>query len=85
MHIARIHGPGGHRVLAFQGSFHGRTRCRSGPRTTPVKRVPYQIPGYEATFLPVPVADDPYADPTCPPTGGGRADPGGAPRLGHQR
>lgn len=66
LHIARMHGPGGHRILAFEGSFHGRTLLSLWATWSPVKRVPYQIPGYEAVFLPLPVPEDPYADPAWP-------------------
>lgn len=66
LHIARMHGPGGHRVLAFEGSFHGRTLLSLWATWSPAKRVPYQLPGYEATFLPMPVPADPYDDPAWP-------------------
>ncbi len=65
-HIAQRHGPGGKRVLAFEGSFHGRTLLSLYATWNPVKRAPYELPGYEATFLPWPAPEDPYADPPIP-------------------
>ncbi len=53
-HIARRNGPGGRRILAFEGAFHGRTLLSLYSTWNPVKRTPYQLPGFETTFLPTP-------------------------------
>ena len=66
LHLARRHGPGGRRILAFEGSFHGRTLLSLYCTWNPQKRAPYELRGYEATFLPFPAPDDPYADPVIP-------------------
>ncbi len=68
LHLARMYGPGGRRVIAFEGSFHGRTLLPLFSTWNPVKRAPYQIPGYETAFVPFPgLGDDPYADPLLEP------------------
>ena len=53
-HIARRNGPGGRRILAFEGAFHGRTLLSLYSTWNPVKRIPYQLPGFETTFIPTP-------------------------------
>ena len=55
--IARRNGPGGRRILAFEGSFHGRTLLSLFSTWNPVKRAPYQLDGFETQFVPFPVAD----------------------------
>ncbi|MFN3202165.1 MAG: aminotransferase class III-fold pyridoxal phosphate-dependent enzyme [Bradymonadia bacterium] len=65
LHIARVNGAGGRRVLAFEGSFHGRTLLSLYSTWNPVKRAPYQIPGFETDFLPFPL-DVELADPVIP-------------------
>lgn len=65
-HLARQYGPGGRRVIAFEGAFHGRTLVSLYCTWNPSKRAPYQLPGFEATFLPFPVPDDAHADPPIP-------------------
>ena len=62
-HIAKLHGTGGKRVLAFESSFHGRTLLSLYCTYNPVKREPYQIKGHEAVFLERPIPHSPYADP----------------------
>ena len=62
-HLARMHGPGGKRVLAFESSFHGRTLLSLFCTYNPVKREPYQIQGHEAVFLERPIPQSPYAEP----------------------
>jgi RHH-type proline utilization regulon transcriptional repressor/proline dehydrogenase/delta 1-pyrroline-5-carboxylate dehydrogenase len=42
------------RVLAFEGSFHGRTLLALYASHSPSKRIPFEITGYEATFAPWP-------------------------------
>lgn len=65
-HLARQNGPGGRRILAFHGSFHGRTLLALYSTWNPIKRAPYQLPGFETEFLPFPLPDDPTADPPIP-------------------
>ena len=57
LHIARVNGPGGRRVVAFEGAFHGRTLLSLFSTWNPAKRARYQLPGFETTFLPFPNAD----------------------------
>ncbi len=55
------------KVLAFEGSFHGRTLLPLSLTYNPVKRGPYEIAGYEGHFAPFPVwatPDDP--EPSAP-------------------
>lgn len=52
--LARLFGPGGKRILAFEGSFHGRTLLSLYSTWNKVKREPYQIKGYEVDFMPFP-------------------------------
>jgi RHH-type transcriptional regulator, proline utilization regulon repressor / proline dehydrogenase / delta 1-pyrroline-5-carboxylate dehydrogenase len=47
--------PDARRVLAFEGSFHGRTLLALHATWSPAKRTPYQLAGHEATFAPFPV------------------------------
>ncbi|MFW6050039.1 MAG: aminotransferase class III-fold pyridoxal phosphate-dependent enzyme [Myxococcota bacterium] len=49
------------RVLAFEGSFHGRTLLALHASHNPEKRAPFEIPGHEVTFAPFPVRADPQA------------------------
>lgn len=68
--IARSNCPnptGAHRIVAFEGSFHGRTLLSLYSTWNPVKRQPYQLPGFETQFVPFPLCPDPYADPVIPP------------------
>jgi 4-aminobutyrate aminotransferase-like enzyme len=60
--LARRHGQGGRRILAFEGSFHGRTLLSLFSTWNPVKREPYQLTGFETQFVPFPeseIDDDP--------------------------
>ena len=67
LHLARRNGEGGKRILAFEGSFHGRTLLSLYSTWNPVKRAPFEIEGYETTFAPFPaLEEDPYADPPEP-------------------
>ncbi|MCB9709371.1 MAG: aminotransferase class III-fold pyridoxal phosphate-dependent enzyme [Myxococcales bacterium] len=43
-----------HRVLAFEGGFHGRTWLTLAATHNPQKRGPYEVTGYEARFAPFP-------------------------------
>lgn len=55
------------RLLAFEGSFHGRTLLALYASYNPSKRVPFQITGYEVDFAPFPVWSAPGAEPAEPP------------------
>jgi 4-aminobutyrate aminotransferase-like enzyme/predicted N-acetyltransferase YhbS len=54
LRLARQNGPGPdrHRVLAFEGSFHGRTLVTLGATSNPAKRKGVDFPGFEAVFCP---------------------------------
>ncbi|KIG12994.1 Acetylornithine aminotransferase [Enhygromyxa salina] len=54
LRLARLHGPDPtrRRVLAFDGSFHGRTLVTLGATSNPAKRKGVDMPGYEAVFCP---------------------------------
>lgn len=55
------------RVLAFEGSFHGRTLLSLSASYNPSKRAPYEIAGYEARFAPFPAWLSPGDEPAEPP------------------
>ena len=59
----------GNKVLAFEGSFHGRTLVALHATHNPAKRVPYQLAGYEATFAPFPVWPNPTENEPAAPAG----------------
>ncbi|MCA9683222.1 MAG: aminotransferase class III-fold pyridoxal phosphate-dependent enzyme, partial [Myxococcales bacterium] len=58
LRLARLHGfdaagrAGRTRVLAFDGSFHGRTLITLGATSNPAKRKGVVLPGFEAVFCP---------------------------------
>ncbi len=54
LRIARLHGPdpARKRVLAFDGSFHGRTFLTLGATSNAAKRKGVDMPGFEAVFCP---------------------------------
>ncbi|WP_181234041.1 aminotransferase class III-fold pyridoxal phosphate-dependent enzyme [Enhygromyxa salina] len=54
LRLARLHGPdpARRRVLAFDGSFHGRTLVTLGATSNPAKRKGVDMPGFEAVFCP---------------------------------
>jgi len=54
------------KVLAFEGSFHGRTLLALHATHSPSKRAPFELAGYEATFAPFPVWDTPGDEPPAP-------------------
>jgi len=65
--LCRAHGPAGaHRVLAFDGSFHGRTLLALYASHSPGKRVPFELKGFEATFAPWPLWRTPGTEPDEP-------------------
>ena len=61
--------PNARRVLAFEGSFHGRTLVALHATWSPKKREPFELSGYEATFAPFPLWDEPTRDPVSAPAG----------------
>ncbi len=55
------------KILAFEGSFHGRTLLPLSLTYNPVKRAPYEIAGYEGNFVPFPLWSTPEeAEPDAP-------------------
>lgn len=50
--LCRVNGPGGTRIIAFEGSFHGRSMMSLHATYNPEKRAGFELRGYEATFLP---------------------------------
>jgi RHH-type transcriptional regulator, proline utilization regulon repressor / proline dehydrogenase / delta 1-pyrroline-5-carboxylate dehydrogenase len=58
--------PAATKVLAFEGSFHGRTLLALHATHSPSKRTPFELAGYEATFAPFPVWDEPGEEPAAP-------------------
>jgi len=56
------------KVLAFDGSFHGRTLLALHATHSPAKRAPFEIAGYTVQFAPYPVWNTPDDDdePTAP-------------------
>ncbi len=60
----RLQKPAATKLLAFDGSFHGRTLLSLYASHSPSKRVPFEIAGYEVTFAPYPMWTSP--DPIGP-------------------
>ena len=58
--------PTAKKVLAFEGSFHGRTLLALHATHSPAKRAPFELPGYSATFAPFPVWNTPGDEPSAP-------------------
>ncbi len=55
------------KLLAFEGSFHGRTLLSLHASHNPAKRAPFEFPGHEVTFAPYPMWTEPSAvEPTEP-------------------
>jgi len=54
------------KVLAFEGSFHGRTLLAVHATHSPSKRTPFEIEGYETEFAPFPVWNTPGEEPAAP-------------------
>jgi acyl-CoA reductase-like NAD-dependent aldehyde dehydrogenase/4-aminobutyrate aminotransferase-like enzyme/ribosomal protein S18 acetylase RimI-like enzyme len=50
------------KVLAFEGSFHGRTLLSLHATHSPSKRAPFELAGYATQFAPYPVWEQPQAD-----------------------
>jgi len=69
MALCRINSPRNHanKVLAFEGSFHGRTWLALHATHSPSKRAPFELAGYQCTFAPFPVWNTPDdEEPTAP-------------------
>lgn len=64
--LARLNGLGGTRIIAFEGSFHGRTIMTLQATYNKEKRGPFVFEGYQATFLPFPELKDPTHNPSAP-------------------
>ena len=60
---------GATKILAFEGSFHGRTMLAVHATHSPSKRTPFELPGYQATFAPFPMWTTPNADEPAAPSG----------------
>lgn len=58
------------KVLAFDGSFHGRTLLALHATHSPSKRAPFELPGYECVFAPYPVWNAPNDDEEPPAPSG---------------
>ncbi len=61
--LCRVNGPGGKRIIAFEGSFHGRTMMSIHATYNPVKRAPFEFKGYEVRYVPFPKWRDPRREP----------------------
>ncbi|HPH70319.1 MAG TPA: aminotransferase class III-fold pyridoxal phosphate-dependent enzyme, partial [Kofleriaceae bacterium] len=58
--------PNATKVLAFDGSFHGRTLLALHATHSPSKRAPFEIEGYQCGFAPFPVWNSPGDEPAAP-------------------
>ncbi|MEO6772974.1 MAG: aldehyde dehydrogenase family protein [Kofleriaceae bacterium] len=61
--------PDATKVLAFDGSFHGRTLLSVHATHSPSKRAPFELAGYHATFAPYPLWTTPSAGEPAAPSG----------------
>lgn len=59
--MANRKSPRQRRLLAFEGSFHGRTLLSVAASYNPSKRTPYEFRGFEVTYAPFPVWPTPEA------------------------
>lgn len=68
MALCRIHCPrkAATKVLAFEGSFHGRTLLALHATHSPTKRATFELIGYQCTFAPFPLWHTPGAEPAAP-------------------
>jgi len=65
--MCRANGPhDATRLLAFEGSFHGRSLLALHATWNPLKREPFEIAGYEARFAPFPAWLEPGTEPEEP-------------------
>jgi RHH-type proline utilization regulon transcriptional repressor/proline dehydrogenase/delta 1-pyrroline-5-carboxylate dehydrogenase len=69
--LCRLHAgrPGARKILAFDGSFHGRTLLALHATYNPSKRTPFEVAGYEATFAPFPAWGTPNQPQPAAPEG----------------
>ncbi|MEO7732397.1 MAG: aminotransferase class III-fold pyridoxal phosphate-dependent enzyme, partial [Kofleriaceae bacterium] len=58
--------PDATKVLAFDGSFHGRTLLALHATHSPTKRAAFEIKGYECQFAPFPLWGTPGDEPAAP-------------------
>ncbi|HSD87435.1 MAG TPA: aldehyde dehydrogenase family protein [Kofleriaceae bacterium] len=58
--------PNATKVLAFEGSFHGRTWLALHATHSPSKRAPFELAGYQCTFAPFPLWEQPGDEPNAP-------------------
>ncbi len=61
--------PNATKILAFDGSFHGRTLLSVHATHSPSKRAPFELAGYHATFAPYPLWNTPNGDEPTAPSG----------------
>lgn len=61
--LCRQNGPGGTRIIAFEGAFHGRTIMALQATYNKEKRGPFMFKGYEASFVPFPKMNEPDNQP----------------------
>jgi len=66
--LCRTNGTKGKRVIAFEGSFHGRTLLALQATFNPQKRGLFEFAGYEATFIPFPSWLTPQREPEFSPS-----------------
>ena len=64
--LCRMNGPGGKRILAFEGSFHGRTMMSLQATWNKIKRAPFQFDGYTCDFVAFPDFKTPHQEPDVP-------------------
>jgi len=68
MALCRINCPrkAASKVLAFDGSFHGRTLLALHATHSPSKRAPFELAGYQCAFAPFPLWNTPGDEPAAP-------------------
>lgn len=62
--LCRRNGPGGTKIIAFEGAFHGRTIMALHATFNKTKRGPFIFDGYESAFIPFPENKDPAREPS---------------------
>lgn len=69
--LARLHSTNtaATKVLAFEGSFHGRTLFALHATHSPAKRVPFELAGHQAIFAPYPLWSRPGDEEPAAPSG----------------
>ena len=58
---ASVHRPGRKGVIAFRGAFHGRTMLAIHSTWNPAKRIRFELQGFQARWVDLPVQDNPAA------------------------